>query len=171
MNRMFIGIAVISCFIGGCALSAGDQSRLDRFPECKEEKPRLNTSLSRSEFTCLAMKERELKYQNQMEAITAENNKLRQKSEAEWALHEERRKAYESSPQGIKDKSTCRSLLEQSLTGIAYSQIENMGFSKSDDGFLTCSALIHYQSAFGIQVRPRIVIFNEQNKMMNIYDR
>lgn len=96
---------------------------------------------------------------------------MEEKREEEFALSEERRKVYEHSKQGLNDKSSCRRLLEQSLKGIAYNRIENMGFSKNGDGFLTCTALIHYESAFGIQVRPRVIIFNEQNEMMNIYDR
>jgi hypothetical protein len=168
---MFIGVAVISCLVGGCALSARDQSRLDKFPECKEDKPRLSNSLTQSEFTCLLMNERELESQNEMLAIAARNAELRKKNDEEFALNEKKRKAYESSELGIKNKSICRSLLVQSLKGVAYSRIESMDFSKSDDGFLTCTALVHYKSAFGIQVRPRTIIFNERNKMMNIYDR
>lgn len=164
-------VALISFLSVGCSLSVQEQARLDKYPECKRESLRLNQSLNRDESNCLVAKEMRAKHEKDMKNRAEEAKKLRQKKAEELALSEERTKAYENSKQGLSDKKTCGSLITQSLKGIAHSGFKSMSFSRTDDGFLTCSALIYYKSAFGTNVRPKVIIFNENNGMMNIYDR
>lgn len=158
-------------FTSSCTLSNKDQLKLDQFPECETSKYRLNKHLTLEEFKCITRKESDLNNQinqymqrKQAEQARKEKNRLVELEQKEIAK-------YEDSKEGKADLSMCNILIGKALVGIDYISFSIGHYSKSDDKFLSCTALVKYPSLTGYQIRSLSVIYNENNKVMQMYYR
>lgn len=157
-------------FISGCALSIDEQSKLDQFPECNKVVYRLTPKLNGDESRCVFLKEMqqekddERKRQYEQAEFSRENARKIKAQAIELSFKEVA--DYMASDKGISDKKICNRLMLKALSGKSYISFSIQDYSRSADNFLSCTALVKYQSLAGFQLRQLSIIYNEINNVM-----